>query len=136
MRNDIQKNTSGVKKKNTWNHLILASLISFNTASFAMDDLEVILDGYAYQVNSDVIISLPQQFIFIANSEMENCMLPNGLPPSDTAGLSLITNNQGIGIKRFRYAVESRLLFLTSETSNVVCDNGLFIDQIFFDGFE
>jgi len=136
MRNEIKTISPNTKLKRGWRYLALASLGSFTSASYAMDDLEVILDGYAYTVYSNVTISLNLQFIFIADSDLVNCLRPNGLIPLNNADTTLITNNQGIGINKIRYAVESRLLFLTSETSNVVCENGLFVDQIFVQGFE
>jgi len=145
MQNEIKSSTSGVRSKHGWSLLALASIGSFSGVSFAMvtlamnklamNDLEVILDGYAYAVNSDVSINLEPQTI-VVDSELENCLRPNGQLPLNNASWTLTTNNQEIGIEHFRYAIESRLLFLSSETSNVVCDNGIFIDQIFVHGFE
>ncbi len=136
MRNEMKISTPSVRPISGWSYLALASLSCFTTASFALNDLEVVLDGYAYVINSDVAINLSQQIIYIAESDLENCLRPNDLIPLNNVDLTLITNNQGIGINQTRYAVESRLLFLTSESINLVCDNGVFIDQIFVQGFE
>ena len=128
------------KYKNNFNLLTLIlvgslPLTSFAGNNLALSNLEIVLDGYAYVTSSDVIINLEEQTINV-ESEIENCTRPNNQPPLNNSNWTLITNNQEIGIEDFHYIIESRLLFLTSETSNVVCDNGLFIDQIFVDGFE
>ena len=136
MRNDLKISLSGVRPKRGWSCLALLTLGGFPSLSCALNNLEVVLDGYAYAVNSDVTISLNQQFIFIAQSDLINCLRPDDLIPLNNADLTLITNNQGIGLEQFRYAVESRLLFLTSETNDLACDNGLFVDSIFSHGFE
>lgn len=136
MRNEMTSCTSGNRIKRGCALLALAALSSLPLTSHAFVDIEVVLDGYAYTVNSDVAINLGQGTIIIPDSSLENCERPNALIPLNTAYLTLITNNQDIGIDQFKYSVQSRLMFLTSETSNVVCDNGLFVDQIFGQGFE
>ncbi len=105
------------------------------TNNLGQNNLIAILDGYAYLVTSDVMINLGQQSINFA-SDIENCLRPDNQPPLNNATLTLLTNNQNIGLDQFRYQIEERLLFLTSETSNLVCDNGVFVDQIFTNGFE
>lgn len=141
MRNVTPTNTSGVKFKCGWNFKILSAILSLYLCSLtykshAFTDVEVILDGYAYAINSNLSINLGQQTITIPDSDLENCMRTGGLLPLNNAYFTLLTNNQAIGIDQFKYFVESRLLYLTSETSNVVCDNGIFVDQIFDQGFE
>ena len=136
MRNEIKTSASGAGSKRGWGYLALVSLGGFSNGSFAMDNLELILDGHAYTVNSNVNININQQTIFIAESDLFNCLRPDNLPPLNNASMTLIANNQDIGIEQFRYFVEGRLLFLTSETSNLICDNGAFVDQIFVQGFE
>lgn len=136
MRNKIKTSTFGAGAKCGCGYLALLSLGIFSSGALAMDNLELILDGHAYSVNSNVNININQQTIFIAESDLFNCMRPNGLPPLNNASMTLIANNQDIGIEQFRYYVEAQLLFLTSETSNLVCDNGVFVDQIFVQGFE
>ncbi len=136
MRNEIKTSTFGARSKRGWNHLVMLSLGGLSSTSWAMGDLELILDGYAYAVNSNVNININQQTIFIAESDLFNCLRPDDLPPLNNASMTLIANNQDIGITQFRYYVEGRLLFFTSETSNLICDNGVFVDQIFVQGFE
>lgn len=102
----------------------------------AQNPLELILDGYAYEVFSDVLIDLPNKTFTIADSEATNCLQPIGAIPLNTPGtFTLETNNQDIGIERNRLVVAANLLYLTSETSNLLCDNGVFVDQIFEQSF-
>ena len=136
MRNEIKTSTFGAGAKRGWGYLALLSLGIFSSDALAMDNLELILDGHAYSVNSNINININQQTIFIAESDLFNCLRPDSLPPLNNASMTLIANNQDIGIEQFRYYVEAQLLFLTSETSNLVCDNGVFVDQIFVQGFE
>ncbi len=140
MRNEKPTTAFGIKLKHKSKHLVAALLGSFTLTPFASDNstlnnLEMVLDGYAYALNSDVTIDFDQQLISV-ESELENCLQNNNQAPLTNSNWTLISNNEVIGIEQFRYHIESQLLFLTSETSNVVCDNGLFIDQIFVHGFE
>jgi hypothetical protein len=142
MRNEMINYTHGVRWKSGWQLVALASLgcyanQSFANQSFAVgNNIEVILDGFAYAIFSDISIDLEQKTIMIIDSEIENCLRSTGSLPLNTANLTLMTNNQDIGIEQFRYLVDSRLLYLSSETSDIVCDNGVFVDHIFYQGFE
>ena len=136
MRNKNLPCGPGCRLAHARTYLALTALCSFPLCVSAFNDIELVLDGYAYAVSSDIAISLGQQTINIPDSDLENCLRPGNLIPLNNADLSLITNNQAIGISRFKYFVFGRLVFLTSETSNVVCDNGIFVDQIFVQSFE
>ena len=125
-----------VGAKRGWSYLALLSISGFSSSTVAMESVDLILDGYVYSVNSNVNINTNQLTIFIADTELENCLRPNGLAPLNNSNMSLIANNQDIGVEQFHYFVASKLLFLTSESSNLVCDNGVFVDQIFVQGFE
>lgn len=94
-----------------------------------------VLDGYAYQLFSDIEIDTSNQIISI-ESNMLNCEQPNGDPPADTEPYALSTNNQFIGLSRFVYNVDNNHIYFTSETNNIVCDNGVFIEIIFTGSFE
>ena len=94
-----------------------------------------VLDGYAYQLNSDVTIDLVNHN-FIFDSNMLNCEQPNNDPPLDTALFAIITNNQFIGINQFTYSISQERLYFSSETADLICDNGIYVDTFFMDGFE
>ncbi|MCX7552708.1 hypothetical protein OS175_02355 [Marinicella sp. S1101] len=111
--------------------------LSVSTNTLAQNPLELILDGYAYEVFSDVLIDLPNKTFTIADSAASNCLQPSGSTPLNTPGnFTLETNNQDIGIERNRLVVAANLLYLTSETSNLLCDDGVFVDQIFVQSFD
>ncbi len=137
MRNEMINCAYSFRWKSRWNLVALASAGCYANQSFAMgNQVEVILDGYAYAIFSDVSIDLDQNSINITDSEIENCLRGDGTLPLNTANLTLKTNSQNIGIANFRYLVDGRLLYLTSETSDLDCDNGIFVDQIFYQGFD
>lgn len=98
--------------------------------------LDVVLDGYAYEVSSDISFDLEQQIIHINQSNMTNCLRPGGFLPLDDVNTSLQTNGQSIGITFNRYYVTENIYLVTSQTSNVVCDNGVYVDEIFSDSLE
>ncbi len=102
----------------------------------AGDVLDVILDGYAYEISSDISFDLQQQIIHIDQSNMTNCLRPGGFLPLDNANTSLQTNGQSIGITYNRYFVTDNIYLVTSQTSNVICDNGVYVDDLFVNGFE
>lgn len=124
--------------KTLFNRKTCCVIALFSTHSIiAQNQLELILDGYAYQVNSDIVYNINNNTLSIAESDATDCMRPGDLLPLNSAGsMTLLTNSQSIGISRTRYLVEGNLLFLTSETSNLICNNGVFIDQIFVDDFD
>ncbi len=136
MRNESKLRPTAVKIKRHWTNLALVSFVGLPYDAFASNQLELILDGYAYTVNSDVAINLGQQTVIGVETNSVNCAQANGSMPLNNATMTLVTNNQNIGLDRFQYFISDRLLFMTSETSNVVCDNGLFVDTVFAQGFE
>jgi len=93
------------------------------------------LDKYAYQFDSDVIIDFNNEIIDF-DSNMINCLQPNAQAPLDTSVFALSTNLQIIGLKKVIYNVEQGVIYFTSETADLVCTNGIFIDLIYNNGFE
>ncbi len=115
---------------------LCVSVLLSTTPVMAQNQLELILDGHAYGVNSNVTSNLANKTITVTDSEATNCLRPGNLTPLNNAGnFTLLTNNQAIGIVQSRYWVKNKLLFLTSETSNLICNNGIFVDRIFKEGF-
>ena len=121
-----------MNKVKTVNRLCIGLFaISVNPASA----ITPVLDGYAYQVNSDVTIDLENHNI-IFESNMLNCFQPNNNRPLDTVLFAIITNNQFIGINHFTYNTNQDRIYFTSETSNLTCENGTFVDTLFYGDFE
>ncbi|MGJ8663052.1 MAG: hypothetical protein ACSHWU_05340 [Marinicella sp.] len=95
-----------------------------------------ILDGYAYQLFNDIEIDIENQVI-IVNSDMRNCEQPNGEAPLDTEPFALrSSNNQFIGLSHFAYNITHNNIYFTSETNNLLCDNGVYVDTLFYGSFE
>ncbi len=97
-----------------------------------------VLDGYAYQFNSNVVIDFNNQIINF-NSNMLNCLQQNGQPPVDTSVFALTTNKQVIGLNQMIYNINhlrQGTIYFTSETGDLICNNGIFVDTIYIDGFE
>ncbi len=94
-----------------------------------------ILDQYAYTLSGDVMIDLTNQNIII-ESDMFNCQQENGDPPIDTTPFALFANNQFIGLINFRFDTYHNRIYFNSETNDLVCDNGIFVDVLFATGFE
>ena len=96
-----------------------------------------VLDGYAYELNSDVVIDTQNNIISI-DSNMVNCLQPNNNPPLENTLYALHdvnSPNQFIGLNQITYNTSSGRLFFTSETSNLLCTNGVYVDTIFADDF-
>lgn len=94
-----------------------------------------VLDRHAYQLTSDISIDLVNKIISF-NSNMLNCEQANGSPPLDTADFALHSNSQFIGLNNFSYRTKTNQLWMTSETNDVLCTNGQFIDEVFSGDFE
>ncbi len=123
-------------KFNSRRQLIVGATCLLSTPLMAGSALDVILDGYAYEVNSDITFDVDQQIINIDQSNMTNCQRPGGFLPLDDVNISLQTNSQSIGITNNQYFFAENLYVLTSQTSDVICDNGVYVDDIFVNGFE
>ena len=106
---------------------------SLNTAK--AQNPTAILDQHAYTMTGDMIIDLSSQNIIVF-SNMLNCQQENGDPPIDTQAYALFTNNQFIGLNRFKYDVDQNTMVFISETNDLVCDNGVFVDVLHVTGFE
>lgn len=94
-----------------------------------------VLDGYAYELYDDIIIDTNNHIINI-DSNMVNCEQPNGDPPLDTVLYALYNTSQFIGIRQFTYNTNIQTVFFTSETGNLLCDNGVYVDTIYAGSFE
>ena len=115
--------------------LAVLAPLSFTLIPCVAGSVTPVLDGYAYELSSDVIIDLEDQIITI-DSNMENCEQPNGDPPIDTSLYALNNNSEFIGILQFSYNTTTGTMFFTSETGNLVCANGVYVDTLFANGFE
>lgn len=105
---------------------------------FEVKSVTPVLDGYAFELFDDVIIDTENNIITI-NSDLTNCLQPNGAAPLETAFLALYNINdadQFIGLNHISYNTFTGTLYFTSETGNLICDNGVFVDTIFAGGFE
>ena len=123
------------------NPAILAFLMTCVTAmtltthSSQAQNLTPELDQFAYTMTGDVNIFLDSQIITFT-SNMTNCQQANGNPPIDTGPTALVTNAQFIGITAFRYNLKNRKVQFNSETRDLICDNGVFVEVLFTDDFE
>ncbi len=114
--------------------LSLVCLLVLNLDAKA-ENLIVILDNYAYQPSSDLTLDLSHK-IFSMNSNMIDCHRLWGGPPLDTNDYALHTNSQFIGLDQFKFNVPQNIVVLKSETGDLICTNGIFVDPIFQSGFE
>lgn len=116
---------------------LIGSITTFSIPAMSQNQLELVMDGYAYPIISDVVFNIDNRTITIAESETYNCLQFNqSLPLNSGTNFTLLTNNQSIGISNTKYSVDSNLLFFTSETNNLICDDGIDVDTIFTQGFE
>lgn len=121
--------------KKTKQAKVIVLALSTITALPAVADITPVLDGYAYELYDDVIIDTENNIITI-DSNLQNCQQPNGDPPLDTTLYALYSNSEFIGLSQFVYKTSTDTLFFTSETSNLVCSNGVYVDTIYGGGFE
>lgn len=114
--------------------LIVAACICFSITPSAQAAIAV-LDGYAYILTDEVLIDSDNLIIDIQSS-MTQCEQANGDLPLDTAPLALHVNSQFIGLLRFEYSIIQGKLYFDSETGDLICDNGFYVDTIHTDSFE
>ncbi|WP_223787434.1 hypothetical protein [Marinicella meishanensis] len=114
--------------------LLWAALANAQEAPQTMN-LTPVLDGHAYQLNGDVMIDFANQIIHF-NSDMTECLQANGQPPLDTLDWAAATNLQFIGLQRFSFNTSHNNLYLSSETADVLCDNAVYVDTLFANGFD
>jgi len=117
------------------NQTVPALLVIFGSSSLTAAPLTPVLDGYAYELSADVIIDINNHVITI-ESNMQNCQQTGGEPPIDTALYALFSNNQFIGLQQITYNTMTDTLFFSSETSDLTCDNGVYVDTIYAGDFE
>jgi hypothetical protein len=110
-------------------------IISNVTCAVVAAPLTPVLDGYGYELYEDVIIDTENNIITI-DSNMQNCQQMNGDPPLDLNLYALFNNNQFIGLKYFNYNTTTDTIFFTSESVDLICDNGVYVDTIYKGTFE
>jgi len=103
-----------------------------NSVSYAVTP---VLDGFAYELNSNITIDT-QNHNIIFDSNMLNCQQLNGDPPLDTQLFAISTNSQFIGVTSFYYSIDHGNYYFNSETGDILCDNGVYVDTIFSNDFE
>ena len=122
---------------NNLNHSRSRSL-AFLVSAFAWSAghaVTPVLDRHAYLLSSNVNIDLENKIISFS-SNISGCQQADGSPPIDTSDYAVFTNNQFIGLNRFFYNTRSDRLWMISETDDLTCINGVFIDPVFNSGFD
>ena len=109
--------------------------LSLTTKTTQAQNLTPHLDQYSYLLNGHVSIDLSNQIVSFA-SNMTNCQQANGNPPLDTGPTAVFTNGQFIGIKKMRYDIYDRTVGFISETGDLSCDNGVFVEVLFAEDFQ
>ncbi len=93
------------------------------------------LDKHSYALTGDAFINLTNKVI-IVQSNMTNCQQANGDLPLDTNPAAMYTNSQFVGLSEIKYNLFSNIITFNSETNDVVCDNGVFVETLFSTAFE
>lgn len=108
-------------------------------------ELKVALDGYEYEVNSNIQLIHSVNLFSIADTPMRSCMkATGGFPAIGTGQTNISASNFYLGISNAYLDVKNWRLMLRSIDGNVVCQNGTLIspetppggDVIFYDGFD
>ncbi|TDR20429.1 hypothetical protein C8D91_1401 [Marinicella litoralis] len=113
----------------------LLGLVVCATAINPAQAVTPVLDGYAYIINSTVVIDFDNQIINF-DSNMNNCQQANGQPPIDTSVIALTSNQEIIGLNSMTYNVKQGVIYFFSETSDIICSNGIYVDTLFEEGFD
>lgn len=103
--------------------------------------LKIALDGYEYDVNSNVQLIHSVNLISIASTPLRSCEKQTGGFPSVGAGqTNLSASNVYFGLSNVYLDVKNWRLTMRSIDQNLVCENGTIIppeiDLIFYNGFE
>ncbi|MCB1582433.1 MAG: hypothetical protein R3E90_00865 [Marinicella sp.] len=125
-----------MKKNNQANKGLQVMFVTLTSSVYA-GSVAPILDGYAFELYSNVTIDINNHIITI-DSNMQNCEQPNGSPPLEDNLYALHDSNypnQFIGLSQITYNTSSGRLFFTSETSDLFCINGKYVDTIFANDF-
>ena len=101
----------------------------------ANSQITPVLDGYAYELYDDITIDTTNKII-ILNTNMSACEQPNMDDPVDTTVYALDNGTQYIGLSRTTYNIASQRVYFSSETSNLYCTDGVYVDTIYEGDFE
>lgn len=89
--------------------LLNSTLLTMALPTAAHNHVKLILDGYAYEVNSNIIYNISNKTICIENSQAANCLRPGNLLTLEQCREYNI-NNQAIGTVNNRFNVDSGIL--------------------------
>lgn len=106
--------------------------------------LKIALDGYEYEVNSEVQLIHSVNLLSIASTPLRSCMKASGgFPSVGTGQTNLSASNVYLGLSSVYLDVANWRLMMRSIDNNLVCDNGTLLppdtpggDVIFYDGFD
>lgn len=107
--------------------------------------LRIALDGYEYEVDSDIQLIHAVNLISIPSTPLRSCQKQSGGFPSVGSGqTNLSASNVYFGLSSVYLDVKNWRLTMRSIDQNLVCQNGTLIppetppggDVIFYDGFD
>lgn len=103
--------------------------------------LKIALDGYEYDVNSNIQLIHSVNLISIASTPLRSCKKQTGgFPSVGTGQTNLSASNVYLGLSNVYLDVKNWRLTMRSIDQNLVCENGTIIppesDLIFYNGFE
>jgi len=110
-------------------------LVALGMTSVAAADTAFVLDGHKYSSPINIIYGTENQSV--DNPQVVNCT-SNGLPvPDIPVGTTLHTgDNIHIALNAVNYSLSQSRMYFTSVFGNVVCQGGVYEDDLFIGGFE
>lgn len=99
---------------------------------------QLVVDGYVYEVNSDIQIFNSSRLVNVNNSSINSCQTPGGGLPSLGTGFIFASGAVAIGIEQLFINESDWTLIMTSTDGNLTCQGGqIYADEIIFkNGFD
>jgi|GEM_PF-1780639 len=123
-----------MRMRNVIKPAILA-LVASGMTSAAVADTAFVLDGYKYSSPINIVYRTDNQKV--KNPDITNCTAA-GIPVVDIQiGTTLKTgDNIHIALNAVNYSLAQGRFYLTSVLGNVICQDGVYEDDLFVGGFE
>ena len=111
------------------------ALVMCGMASMASANVAFVLDGHSYSSPPNIVYRTDNQKV--KNPNVTACT-SNGIAVPDVPGGTTFKtgDNIHIGLTAVHYNLHQSRLYLTSEFGNIICDSGVYDDDLFVGGFE
>ena len=115
--------------------LATLALVMCGMSSMASANVAFVLDGHTYSSPPNIVYRTDNQKV--KNPNVTACTSNGITVPNMNFGTTFKTgDNVHIGLSTVQYNLSQGRLYLTSVFGNVICNSGVYVDNLFTGGFE